>query len=238
MSARNFIVLVINILYRFFMDLSKVFDYQGYKVRTVVVDGAIWFVAKDVCDVLGLGDVSKATSRLDEDERGTNTVRTPSGDQSMLVISEPGLYSLILTSRKEEAKRFKKWVTAEVLPAIRMTGEYSSHNMTNAELILKQAQELVAHERVLKVHDAKLGEHEQRIATLEGGAVPAGYYSVKRFSAKHGLRLNASEAIIMGKRASALCAMSGIARYQQNDENFDKVWTYPEYILQEIANQK
>jgi prophage antirepressor-like protein len=100
------------------------FDFEGQSVRTVEIDGIIWFVAADVCKVLEHSNASAAVSRLDEDERGVRNVYTPSGDQEMLIINESGLYSLILTSRKEAAKRFKKWVTAEVLPTLRKTGRY------------------------------------------------------------------------------------------------------------------
>lgn len=100
------------------------FDFDGATVRLIDQGGEPWFVAADACNCLGLDDTSKACSRLDEDEKGTSSVRTLSGEQQMLVISESGLYSLILTSRKPEAKRFKKWVTSEVLPSIRRTGEY------------------------------------------------------------------------------------------------------------------
>ena len=75
---------------------------------------------------LTIGNPSQAIARLDDDERGLTTVETPSGAQEMGIINESGLYSLILTSRKPEAKKFKKWVTAEVLPAIRKTGRYES----------------------------------------------------------------------------------------------------------------
>lgn len=95
------------------------------QVRTVMVDGEPWFIAVDVCRILDLTDVSKSVSRLDEDEKGTNSIRTLGGEQEVLTINEPGLYSLILTSRKEEAKRFKRWVTHEVLPTIRRQGFYS-----------------------------------------------------------------------------------------------------------------
>lgn len=102
------------------------FNFDQYQVRTMQDDGGdIWFVAQDVCEAIDLDDTSKAVSRLDEDEKGTNTVRTPSGEQQMLTINESGLYSLVLTSRKPEAKRFKKWVTSEVLPSIRKTGGYA-----------------------------------------------------------------------------------------------------------------
>jgi len=100
------------------------FAYEGHQVRTVLVDGTPWFVAGDVCAVLGIGRPQDATRYLDDDERGRCPLDTPSGDQQVSIINEPGLYSLILRSRKPEAKAFKRWVTHEVLPAIRRTGSY------------------------------------------------------------------------------------------------------------------
>ena len=97
-------------------------------MRTIAKEGQAWFVTKDVCDILDIGDASKAVSRIDDDERGTTTVRTPGGPQEVLTVNESGLYSLIFTSRKAEAKRFRKWVTSEVLPAIRQTGRYGSYS--------------------------------------------------------------------------------------------------------------
>jgi len=84
-------------------------------VRITDQNGDPWFVAKDICDALGFRMASDATRLLDEDEKGTLNVRTPGGDQPMTIINESGLYSLILRSRKPEAKRFKKWVTGEAL---------------------------------------------------------------------------------------------------------------------------
>jgi prophage antirepressor-like protein len=102
-----------------------VFPRTKHKVR-VVIDkhGNPWWVAKDVCEVLDLGQVSRAISRLDDDEKGVTTITTLGGNQQMAVVNESGLYSLIMTSRKPEAKAFKKWVTSEVLPTIRKTGSY------------------------------------------------------------------------------------------------------------------
>ncbi|MDQ7830669.1 MAG: BRO family protein [Desulfovibrionaceae bacterium] len=86
--------------------------------------GNPWFVAKDVCRVLELGNVTEATRGLDEDERGSEFLNTSGGRQEMLTISESGLYSLIFRSRKDEARAFRRWVTSEVLPTIRRTGVY------------------------------------------------------------------------------------------------------------------
>lgn len=98
-----------------------VFSFDTHEVRTVLVDGEPWFVAADVCEALGVKNVTQAMSRLDDDERSMFNI----GRQGeACIINESGLYSLILGSRKPEAKRFKKWVTSEVLPSIRKTGGY------------------------------------------------------------------------------------------------------------------
>ncbi|PLT16365.1 BRO-N domain-containing protein [Ralstonia mannitolilytica] len=103
------------------------FDFEGRPVRVVTdAQGEPWFVAADVAQSLEYRMASDMTRSLDDDEKGTQIVRTPSGDQEMLVINESGLYSAILKSRKPEAKRFKRWVTSEVLPAIRKTGTYAA----------------------------------------------------------------------------------------------------------------
>ncbi|MBY6278579.1 phage antirepressor KilAC domain-containing protein [Symbiobacterium thermophilum] len=103
------------------------FGFEGHQVRIVMRDGKPWWVAADVCDILGIGRPQDSVRYLDEDEKGRCLVDTPSGQQEMLVVNEPGLYSLILRSRKPEAKAFKRWVTHEVLPQIRRTGSYSVH---------------------------------------------------------------------------------------------------------------
>ena len=108
------------------MNEVQVFNFDSHNVRTVIgADGDPWFVAADVCAALSLDDTSKACSRLDDDEKLLRTVFVAGQSREVLTINESGLYSLIFTSRKEEAKRFKKWVTSEVLPTIRKTGSYS-----------------------------------------------------------------------------------------------------------------
>lgn len=100
------------------------FDFEGSKVRVVTdAQGEPWFVAADVLSTISLD--RKALERLDDDEKGVNSIHTPGGIQEMTTVNEPGLYALVLGSRKAEAKRFKRWVTHEVLPAIRKTGSYA-----------------------------------------------------------------------------------------------------------------
>jgi prophage antirepressor-like protein len=109
------------------MNPVVAFDFESHNIRVVMDgDGEPWFVASDVCRVLAISKPENTYGRLDEDERDTRIVGTPGGQQEMVTINESGLYSLILTSRKPEAKRFKRWVTREVLPSIRKTGSYAS----------------------------------------------------------------------------------------------------------------
>lgn len=117
-----------------------VFSFDSHAVRTVLVDGEPWFVSADVCEALDIGNVTMALRRLDDDEQALSSIEgihSGAGNPTVNIINESGLYSLILGSRKPEAKRFKKWVTAEVLPAIRKTGAYVSQE-TNPAVALEQ----------------------------------------------------------------------------------------------------
>lgn len=106
-------------------DVTRVFDFKGAKVRTIVKDSEPLFVVKDVCDVLNHSNHKVAVSRLDKDEVSKVYLADALGrNQRTTVVNEYGLYSLILTSNKPEAKEFKRWVTHEVIPAIRKHGGY------------------------------------------------------------------------------------------------------------------
>ena len=102
------------------------FAFQGQAVRTILKDGETWFVAADVCTVLELINPTKAVLRLDEDEKGLISIQGAGGVQKVNAVSESGLYALVLTSRKPQARAFRRWVTSEVLPSIRATGRYDT----------------------------------------------------------------------------------------------------------------
>ena len=115
------------------MSQIVAFDFESQNVRVVVgQDGEPWFVAADVCSALSLPDTHKAVGRLDDDEKGRNSIPTPGGMQEMTAVNESGLFNLVLGSRKPEAKRFKRWVTHEVLPSIRKTGSYANPGSVDA----------------------------------------------------------------------------------------------------------
>lgn len=111
------------------MSEMRVFTYGEQRIRTAPINGAAWWVLTDVCQVLGLKEPHRVAARLDEDERMTCLLNTGHDGrrgrtQRLIVVSESGLYSVMLRSDKPEAKAFKRWVTREVLPAVRETGAY------------------------------------------------------------------------------------------------------------------
>ena len=108
------------------MSNIQVFNYNSVEVRTIQNDGEPWFVLKDVCNVLHIGNSRDVVARLDQDEKGVGQIDTLGGKQEMTIINESGLYNVILRSDKPEAKPFRKWVTSEVLPTIRRHGMYAT----------------------------------------------------------------------------------------------------------------
>ena len=132
------------------------FEFESTAVRAVIVNGEPWFVGKDVCDALGIRNTRHALSRLAADEKNTVVISDGiRGNPNFAVINEPGVYRLILKSRKAAAKRFRKWVTAEVLPTIRATGRYEAKPSPAGEA-----------GRVRDL-EAEIGSLRDRIALLE-----------------------------------------------------------------------
>ena len=137
------------------MNQLKVFENPKFgKIRTVEVKGEPWFVLKDVCSVFGEQNYRRVSSRLEEDEKGVSQINTPGGSQNMTVVNEPGLYSTLfamqpekargvsneyIAQRQEQLRKFKRWVTSEVLPAIRKNGGYiaGQENMSDQEILAK-----------------------------------------------------------------------------------------------------
>ena len=123
------------------------------EIRTTVIDGEPWFVAVDVCNVLDLSNPTIAVSRLDEDERAKFNLGRQ-GDAT--IVNEPGLYTLVLGSRKPEAKAFKRWITHEVIPAIRKTGTYNLNLPKDYPSALRALADSYEREIALKEQNAVL----------------------------------------------------------------------------------
>ncbi len=119
------------------MNELQIFNNEEFgDIRTVTIDNEPWFVGKDVAEALGYAEPRSAVSKkVEECDRGVAEMETPSGKQKMTTINESGLYALIFSSKLESAKRFKHWVTSEVLPSIRKTGGYDMKQPQGKELL-------------------------------------------------------------------------------------------------------
>ena len=138
------------------MEQLKIFENEEFgQVRTINIDGEPWFVGKDVAKILGYKDTSDAMRRHVDDEDKLTRCFTDSGQKRELyIINESGLYSVILSSKLPSAKRFKRWVTSEVLPVIRKTGSYEMDDYS-PEM------------KAILMHDKKLVKIDNRVTDLE-----------------------------------------------------------------------
>ena len=144
----------------------QLFENTDWKVRVVMRDGEPWFVAKDVCECLDLGNPSQAIARLEDDERWLISNEALRANGETAVVSEPGLYSLVLGSRKPEAKAFKRWVTHEVLPSIRKTGGYGIRTVDDMINDPDTAIRLLTQLKILRLQNDQLAmERDEAIRT-------------------------------------------------------------------------
>lgn len=152
--------------------VKKSFVFNSTQIRTAIIDGEPWFVAKDVCDVLEIQNVTQALETLDGDEKMTLSKTEGhsgqrGGAQFLNVVNESGLYALIFKSRKPEAKVFRRWVTSEVLPTLRKTGKYEVQKVSSATVQPPLPGEIVAREFKAMHELAKLCEFEGNQALLK-----------------------------------------------------------------------
>lgn len=154
------------------MGNLSVFEYSRKQIRTVVIDGDPWFVAKDVCDLLDITNHRDALCRLMDSVKGVATVDTLGGPQQMAVINEAGVYKLTFSSRKPEAEGFSYYVASTILPTIRKSGQYQVKPMTQAELIAAQAQVLVEQERRIQAVEAESSATAALVERIAEAAEP------------------------------------------------------------------
>lgn len=209
------------------------FQFEANEVRAVERDGEPWFVLVDVCRILGIGNASDAAARLDADEKDALDIVDPMGRaQRPTIINESGLYSMIMTSRKEEAKRFKRWVTSEVLPAIRKTGRYAiDRPKTPGEMLLENAK-VFRDLEIRQIEQAKqLGQHGEILQAL---GAHEDYRSIKAHAAIIGRKITLKESGELGRLATALSNQGGYKTGRQVDETFGKVNTYHRDVLAKV----
>ena len=154
------------------MEQFKPFMYGNHEVRTLIIDNQPWFVARDVCNVLEIGNPAQALTRLDPDERADVILNDGRQDRLQLAINEPGLYSLILGSRKTEAKQFKRWITHEVIPSIRKHGVYATAEtaermMNDPDFMIKVFTELKKEKETRQALEQQVKENQPKILFAE-----------------------------------------------------------------------
>lgn len=155
------------------MNQLQIFNFNGSKLRTVEKDNQIWFVLKDVCDVLDLGNPSQVKTRLEDGVISNEVISDALGRmQETTVINEDGLYDVILESRKPEARQFRKWVTSEVLPSIRkhgayMTGETIEKALTSPDFLIQLATKLKEEQQARIIAETRLEQQKPLVGFAE-----------------------------------------------------------------------
>ena len=176
------------------MNEVRVFDNAEFgAVRTVLMDGEPWLVGKDVALALGYAEPRSAISKkVDSEDKGVAEMETPSGKQEMTIINESGLYSLVMSSKLESAKRFKRWVTSEVLPSIRKHGGYiaGQETLSDDELLAKAL--LVAQNKIAE-RDALIQRQQEQIEADKPKVLFSNAVSTSRSS------------ILVGELAKLIC---------------------------------
>ncbi|MBF9645649.1 ORF6C domain-containing protein [Streptococcus pseudopneumoniae] len=145
--------------------MNEIFNFHGQEVRTLTIDDEPWFVGKDVADILGYSKARNAIAlHVDEEDALKQGIPTSGGTQDMLIINESGLYSLILSSKLPQAKEFKRWVTSEVLPAIRKQGGFIREDLDeDAFIALFTGQKKLREQQTTMLEDIDYLKSEQPI---------------------------------------------------------------------------
>lgn len=153
-------------------------------IRGLEINGEPWLVGKDVAEALGYADPrSTVSKKVDKEDRGVAKMETPSGVQNMTIINESGFYSLVLGSKLPEAKKFKRWVTSEVLPQIRKTGGYIPVNEEDDEKEI-MAKALQIMDRTIKMMDRTIERQDIKIHELEGDVYKLEGLAIQGYSLK------------------------------------------------------
>ena len=150
------------------MNEVQLFNFENHEVRSLLLNNEPWFVGKDVADVLGYADTNQAIRKhVDNEYRLTRRFDGTGQSRDMTIINESGLYSLVLSSKLPSAKKFKRWVTSEVLPALRKTGQYQVKELSGSELMAKA---LIEAQSVLAAKDKQIEEMKPKVVFADAVA--------------------------------------------------------------------
>lgn len=222
----------------------KIFSKENLgSVRTVLLNNEVWFCIKDVCDILGLTNPTVVAKRLDEDEKAKFDLGLKNGELTNFT-NESGLYTLILRSDKPEAKPFRKWITSEVIPAIRKTGKYEEKPMTSAQYLLQQAQWMVEAENRMSNIENNVAQTNQSIGNIkkditriehnERRTVTSNHLTVIAYANMKGINPGSYNSSSVGRKATKLCRDRELLTGTVVDSKYGYINTYPVEILDEI----
>jgi len=210
------------------MNELQIFNNEEFgKIRTVEIDGEPWFVGKDISDALGYQNGSRDIDRhVDEDDRQIASISDGNQNRNTIVINESGIYALVFGSKLESAKRFKRWITSEVLPAIRKTGSYQTEQLSELQILVRAAQHLEEQERKMKEFDNRLNQIEAKSITS-----PVDYYTIAGFASVRKQKIDVNRANLIGRKAAKLSREYGYDIGKVSDPRYGSVNTYHVDIL-------
>lgn len=150
------------------MNEVQLFNFENHEVRSLLINSEPWFVGKDVADVLGYKNTKDALAKhVDAEDKLGSQIATSGQNRNMVIINESGLYSLVLSSKLPSAKKFKRWVTSEVLPALRKTGQYQVKELSGSELMAKA---LIEAQSVLAAKDKQIEQMKPKVVFADAVA--------------------------------------------------------------------
>jgi len=198
------------------------------EIRTVEIDGEPWFVGKDVAQALGYSNTADAILKhVDEDDKLTSQIAIAGQNRNVICINESGVYALVFGSKLESAKKFKHWITSEVLPQIRKTGSYGVAK-TPTEMLVLMAQELDKQSKAVLEVKEDVKRLESKIMT-----VPNEYYTVAGYANLKGKRVDVTRANQIGRYAANLSRKWGYEIGHVSDARYGTVNSYHMDILRD-----
>lgn len=209
------------------MNELQIFNNSEFgEIRTIEINGEPWFVASDICNALELSNTTSTVGRLDDDEKSKFNLGLPGGETNC--VNEYGLYNLVLASRKENAKRFKRWITHEVIPTIRRTGGYRVPQ-TPLEALQMTVEQIVEQEKRLNSFESRLDMIEAKNQT-----VPNEYFTIAGFATIRKQKVDIALANLLGRKASKLSREYGYEIGKVSDPRYGTVNTYHVDILNKV----
>lgn len=211
------------------MNDLQVFNFNENQLRTVTKNGDPWFVAKDVCEVLEIKNTTDAVKRLDDDEVTRFNLGGLSGETN--IVNESGLYALVLSSRKPEAKAFKKWITSEVLPSIRKHGAYMTEEtiqkaVADPDFIIGLLTKLSENKKMIAIQDQQINELKPKADYLDRILKSKVLVTITQIAKDYGMSGQALNKLLHDKKVQYKLADQWLLYSDIADKNYTSSETY------------